>query len=229
MAVEIVYETHALTTDNEAGVSTGWLPGRLSAQGRREALELGERRRSPKIAAVFTSDLQRSMETARIAFPEGQPPIHQDPRLRECNYGEFNGHPSHLIDAQRAHRIDTPFPGGQSYQQVLAATEAFLHDLIQHWDNKQILVIAHTANKWALDCLLTGASLPDLLTAPFAWQPDGWCYTLPTNWGTQPGQPSGSQHQTATHVDGPWKKSSQMISRKESAAATRRHLPAAEP
>lgn len=30
MAVELVYETHSITTDNEAGIATGWLPRRLS-------------------------------------------------------------------------------------------------------------------------------------------------------------------------------------------------------
>ncbi|NUP37657.1 MAG: histidine phosphatase family protein [Streptomyces sp.] len=191
MAVRIVYETHALTTDNEAGISTGWHPGLLSAEGRREALDLGERRRDEDIAAVFTSDLQRSVDTARIAFPDGRPPILQDARLRECDYGELNGRPSPLVDARRARCIDTPFPGGQSYRQVLAATGAFLHDLLRHWDGKRVLVIAHTANKWALDCLLTGASLPDLVTVPFAWQREGWCYTVPTNGGSRPGTTSG--------------------------------------
>ena len=178
MAVEIIYETHALTTDNEAGISTGWLPGRLAAQGRRDALELGIRRRGQGIAAVFTSDLHRSVETARIAFPDGRPPIHEDIRLRECDYGDLNGRPTALVGAERVHRIDTPFPGGQSYRQVLAATESFLHDLIRNWDDERVLLIAHTANKWALDCLITGASLPHLLTTPFNWQPEGWRYTL---------------------------------------------------
>lgn len=44
------------------------------------------------------------------------------------------------------------------------------------------MLIAHTANKWALDCLLAGASLSDLLTTPFAWRRDGWLYTLPASW-----------------------------------------------
>ena len=35
MPVEIVHETHATTTDNEAGFSTGWLPGELSARAPR--------------------------------------------------------------------------------------------------------------------------------------------------------------------------------------------------
>jgi hypothetical protein len=34
MTVEIVYETHSVTTDNEAGIATGWLPGQLSDEGR---------------------------------------------------------------------------------------------------------------------------------------------------------------------------------------------------
>lgn len=171
MAVEIVYETHATTTDNEAGIATGWLPGSLSASGRRQAAELGERRRDGRFAAVFTSDLHRAVETARIAFPDGTPPLHQDIRLRECNYGDLNGNPVSRIAAERVHRIDASFPGGQSYRQVLAATDEFLRDLATDWDGTRILLIAHSATHWALDCLLTGAALEDRLQTPPAWRP----------------------------------------------------------
>jgi hypothetical protein len=41
MAVEILYETHAVSTDNEAGVASGWLPGELSPRGRQLATWLG--------------------------------------------------------------------------------------------------------------------------------------------------------------------------------------------
>jgi broad specificity phosphatase PhoE len=44
--LEIVYETHSWSVDNERGVATGWLPGRLSEQGQRQAEELGARRRT---------------------------------------------------------------------------------------------------------------------------------------------------------------------------------------
>src|SRR3989442_303641 len=91
MSVELIYETHSLTTDNEHGIATGWLPGRLSEQGRRLAKELGQRRRGEDIAAVFVSDLARAVETATIAFAGSDIPIHQDARLRECNYGDLNG------------------------------------------------------------------------------------------------------------------------------------------
>lgn len=181
MAVEIIYETHATTTDNERGIATGWLPGRLSERGCREARELGDRRRGQDIAAVFTSDLRRAVDTARIAFPDGRPPVRQDPRLRECNYGSLNGAPVALVATERVRRIDEPFVGGQSYRQVVAATQDFLHDLAGEWDERRVLLIAHSANRWALDCLLTGTSLPEVVQLPFRWRP-GRHYTLPTNW-----------------------------------------------
>ena len=66
--IELVYETHSTTIDNETGIATGWLPGRLSETGRELARALGERRRDDGLAAVFTSDLARAVETAEIAF-----------------------------------------------------------------------------------------------------------------------------------------------------------------
>ena len=74
-----------------------------------------------------------------------------------------------------------PYPGGQSYQDVVAATADFLRDLAAHWDGSRVLIVAHSANQWALDVLLAGAALEELVKAPFAWQA-GWHYTLPTGW-----------------------------------------------
>ena len=31
--IELVFETHSLSTDNERGIATGWLPGELSEHG----------------------------------------------------------------------------------------------------------------------------------------------------------------------------------------------------
>src|ERR687888_1957385 len=50
--IELVYETHALTMHNEAGIAKGWLPGQLSPRGRELAAELGPRRRGDGIGAV---------------------------------------------------------------------------------------------------------------------------------------------------------------------------------
>jgi broad specificity phosphatase PhoE len=181
MTVAIIYETHSLTTDNEAGFATGWLPGQLSAQGREFARALGERHRGETIAAVFVSDLARAVETAGISFADSGIPIYQDARLRECNYGVLNGMPVAQLAAERSRHIDVPYPDGQSYRQVVAATRDFLRDLAANWDGRTVVIIAHSANKWALDHLLNGVALEALVDAPFGWQ-EGWRYTLPAGW-----------------------------------------------
>jgi broad specificity phosphatase PhoE len=85
VTTEIVFETHAISTDNEAGIATGWLGGQLSEEGRGLRWRLGERRRGEWIDAVYTSDLGRAVETAELAFGDTGIPIRQDARLRECS------------------------------------------------------------------------------------------------------------------------------------------------
>jgi broad specificity phosphatase PhoE len=181
MSVTIVYETHSTSTDNEAGIASGWLPGELSPRGREQAVELGKRRRNDGIDIVFSSDLRRAVETAEIAFAGKQIPLRQDARLRECNYGELNGAPTERVHAERSARIDTPFPGGQSYRDVVNQTREFLRDLSRDYDGKRVLLISHSANRWALQHLLEGARLEELVAGPFDWQ-EGWEYTLPAGW-----------------------------------------------
>ena len=181
MAVALIYETHSISYDNETGHATGWLPGELSPRGRELARELGRRRRDDPLAAVFVSDLRRAIETAELAFAGRDLPIIQDARLRECDYGALNGMPVARLAAERAGHIDVPFPGGQSYRQVVMQTRAFLRDLAAGYDGATVLIIAHSANRWALDHLLQGVPLEDLVDAPFHWQ-EGWRYTLPDGW-----------------------------------------------
>jgi len=179
VALQLVYETHAITTDNEAGIATGWLPGRLSERGRETAAELGARRRDDGLTAVFVSDLERALETVRVAF-EGSPiPVAVDERLRECNYGRLNGMPRARLDMERAAHVDEPWPDGESYRDVVERTAAFLDDLDGRMG--RVLVVAHSANKVALDHLLLGADLRELVDRPMDWQP-GWEYLVPTDW-----------------------------------------------
>ncbi|HUR08743.1 MAG TPA: histidine phosphatase family protein [Nonomuraea sp.] len=115
MAVRLIYETHSLTVDNETGIATGWLPGELSQAGRGLAVELGVRRRD--VDAVYASDLRRAVQTAEVAFGDGRE-IRLDSRLRECDYGIYNGRPVSEVASLRRRFVDVPWPGGQSYRQV---------------------------------------------------------------------------------------------------------------
>lgn len=176
MSVQLVYETHSISVDNERGIATGWLPGELSAEGRRLARRLGKRRRGDGIVCVFTSDLRRAVETAEIAFEGTELELREDARLRECNYGELNGAPVAELEPRRRF-VDDPFPGGESYRDCVERFRRFLDDVTREFDGRRVLVIAHSAQRWALRHLLDGVPLEELVDAPFEWQ-EGWEYVV---------------------------------------------------
>lgn len=175
MAIEIVYETHCTTIDNEHGRATGWLPGELSARGREEARALGRRRAGDGIGAVFTSDLARAVQTATIAFGTSGVPVLHDWRLRECDYGQLNGMPAVEMHAQRREHLDVPYPGGESWRAAIVRVGRFLADLPPRWDGQRVLVIGHVATRWGLEHAIDGIPVEDLVAKDFAWQ-EGWEY-----------------------------------------------------
>ena len=175
--IQIVFETHSISEDNERGRASGWSHSRLSPRGRGLAEELGARRRDDGIAAVFASDLERAAETARIAFRDSDVPVLLDWRLRECDYGARNAGPSAEHTADRAAFLDRPYPNGESWRQAVARVGRFLHDLPLRWDGLRVLVIGHVATRWALEHMANGIPLETLVASDFAWQ-EGWAYVL---------------------------------------------------
>jgi 2,3-bisphosphoglycerate-dependent phosphoglycerate mutase len=178
MAIQIVFETHSITEDNERGIATGWHHGLLSDEGRLRAAELGKRRRNDRIEAVFTSDLRRAVETAEIAFGDASIPILHDWRLRECDYGRLNGAARDEIDRTRSEHLDHPYPAGESWRQATHRVESFLDDLGVRWKSSRVLVVGHLATRWGLEHHLNGVPLEHLVRAQITWQA-GWEYSLP--------------------------------------------------
>ncbi|MEU4536982.1 histidine phosphatase family protein [Streptosporangium sp. NPDC023825] len=177
MPIEIVFETHSWSEDNDRGIATGWLPGRLSERGRHLAGELGERRHEDGLAAVFTSDLARAAETTSLAFAGTDIPILHDWRLRECDYGAGNGMPAIRLHRNRSEHLDTPYPGGESWRQAVRRVGRFLDDLPLRWSDTRVLVIGHVATRWAFDHLIDDVPLEKLVDADFGWR-EGWEYRL---------------------------------------------------
>ncbi len=174
MHVDLVFETHSTTDDNENGIATGWNPGYLSSAGREQARRLGERRRDDGHSTIFTSDLERALETVRIAFDGIGVPVLHDWRLRECDYGLMNGAPANAL--RRVHHVDVPYPSGESWREAIARVGGLLRDL-EPWEGQRVLMIGHTATRWALDHFVNGTPIEALVAAPFAWQ-EGWEYRV---------------------------------------------------
>jgi broad specificity phosphatase PhoE len=175
----VLFETHATSLDNEAGLASGWFDVGLSTRGEDQARELGVRRRADDLAAVFCSDLTRAVRTAEIAFHDRTIPIVRDARLRECDYGTLTRRHAPEVEAQRASRISVPFPDGESYEQVVDRVAAWLNHTALAFGGRTVLVIGHRATFYALEHLIRRAPLHDVINAPWTWQP-GWTYRVDT-------------------------------------------------
>jgi len=174
--IQIIFEAHGTTFDNEAHLSSGHNDIELSPLGIQQSKEMGIRYQDAHFDAIFCSDLQRAYKSAEIAFGD-KFPIIKDARLRECDYGDLTQHPSSEVDVEKPKRIHEPFPNGESYTQTTARMKSFLEDLLRDYDGKRVMIIGHRATQYSLDNLINGVPLEQLTSSHFKWQP-GWEYTF---------------------------------------------------
>ncbi len=174
--IEIIFEAHGTTYDNEAHLSSGHNDVALSPLGEQQSKEMGIRYKDDHFDAIFCSDLQRAYKSAEIGFGTKWPII-KDARLRECDYGDLTQHPSSEVDLEKPKRIHTTFPNGESYEQTTARMKDFLNFLRKNYVGKRVMIIGHRATQYGLDNLINGVSLEQLTSSHFKWQP-GWRYEL---------------------------------------------------
>jgi 2,3-bisphosphoglycerate-dependent phosphoglycerate mutase len=92
----VVIIRHGKTGHNKLGLFTGWEDVSLADEGRGEATKAGEmlRRHGVRFDVVYTSWLQRAIETAWLVLDELDAlwlPIHKSWRLNERMYGSLTG------------------------------------------------------------------------------------------------------------------------------------------
>ena len=92
---------HGESETNQRGLWTGWLDVPLTEKGKADAEKAGAFLRQISFDRIYTSDLTRAGETARIAIPGCQCKV--TALLREINVGTLAGKPlSLLTEEQRA-------------------------------------------------------------------------------------------------------------------------------
>ena len=168
--MHIFFAAHGTTTDNENKIASGWKDVELSELGKEQAIELGKVFESMPLDLVCCSDLQRALNTAKLAFGD-KLPIMVDKRLRELNYGDFNGQPSAIVESMKTNKIHASFANGESYEQAVTRNQEFYKELRQKYFDKTVLIIGHRATQYGLETLINRKTLEELLSVKFKWQP----------------------------------------------------------
>jgi probable phosphoglycerate mutase len=136
--------------------STGvTLPGRtpglhLAEAGREEAADVAARvKRLPRVAAVYSSPLERAHETAAPIAAACGLPVTVDPGLLECDYGDWTG--LALRDLRRRPEWRTiqrypsgfRFPGGESFTEMQTRVTGALGRLIAAHPGHTLVAVSH--------------------------------------------------------------------------------------
>lgn len=176
MAIKIIYMVHGTTQDNIDHLASGHNDVELAPLGIEQAKKLGSQE-STHFDIIFTSDLNRAITTALIAFP-GRAPIIADPRLRECDYGDLT---QKKKEWNVADFIDKKYPNGESYHDVETRMQAFLDDLKEEFEGKVVAIVAHQAPQLALEVIANKKTWQQAIREDWrntkAWKPS-WTYNV---------------------------------------------------
>jgi probable phosphomutase (TIGR03848 family) len=139
----VILVRHGRTAANATGVLAGWTPGvHLDDKGREQAAAVGARLRPVPLAAVVTSPLERTRETAEQLLVERDPApaLAVDERVGECRYGDWTNQPlktlakDPLWKVVQAHPSAVVFPGAEG--EAMAEMSARAVAAVREWNER---------------------------------------------------------------------------------------------
>ncbi len=144
---------HGATTLSAEDRFAGAVNVELSDEGKFQAQVLADRLADDSIAAVYSSPLTRTIQTATIlASPHNIPVIHRD-GLREIHHGHWEG--------MRRADVETQFPdeyaaweedpftfaphGGEAGVNVIARALPVIREIVSEHRGQNVLIVSHKA------------------------------------------------------------------------------------
>lgn len=168
--VRILLARHGETVFNVEGRWQGQSDSPLTERGVAQARELALAVRNEPVAAVYSSDLGRSMSTAQaVADLHGLQPV-GDVRLREIAVGDWTGRTRPEIQALYADLLEgwvhrpsaIRLPDGETLSEAQARALAFFSDVMSGHLGETVVVIAHGAIGQAILVHAMGRPIEDL-------------------------------------------------------------------
>ncbi len=142
---------HGINDYVQKGLLAGRTPGvHLNEEGQKQASALAERLGRDKIAAVYSSPLERCQETAAPLVASLGLQFHMLDEVKETDCGSWAGQPlEELRKTEVWQQVQfNPslfrFPGGESMADVQARMVSALESLRQQHTNETIAVVSHS-------------------------------------------------------------------------------------
>ena len=124
----------------------------LNEVGEQQAKEANAFLKSFRFDAVYCSDLDRAVTTAKLALKDVFPleSIQFDRRLRERSFGTYEGGPYDKEDLPSEYRISMEadpenfkFPEGESLNEMEKRIRPFYDEILEKHPDETVLIVAH--------------------------------------------------------------------------------------
>ena len=155
---------HGRAVSNKNGIVSSWpeVNGdiHLTEEGHAKVMETAATLKKEGVNLIVSSDLNRTKQTAELLKEATGAELAFDERLRELDFGEYNGRkiedyealfPNYWID-----KIDKAPPGGETLTDVRARMVAAVLDLDRKYQGKTIAIGSHGDPLWVLETAMTG-------------------------------------------------------------------------
>jgi len=130
-------------------------PAALTEKGRSQIKEKTQYLKDKKIDLIFSSDVLRARQTAKIVAKELGLEVGQDLRLRDINWGVYQGKSHQEAWGYYQHNMEEKFekapPEGESWLEVQKRMVDFIKEIEEKYNQKTILIVSHGDPLWLLE------------------------------------------------------------------------------
>lgn len=153
-------------TDTADKKLTGWLPGvHLNDSGREQAEALVERLAPIKLAAIYSSPLERAMETARPLAKARNLDVVKAPGIAEVDYGGWAGKSLKVLARKKEWRIVQiapsafRFPDGEAMHEMQSRAVAEVQRIAAAHPKQTVALFSHGDVLKAIVAFFSGIAL----------------------------------------------------------------------
>ncbi len=150
---EIYFIRHAESYGNVARRVYGWYDGLVTPKGYTQINALRKRFEAVDIDVVYSSDLTRTVETARAIYEPKRLPLNTEPGFREIHFGvwedacwgELISEYKEMYDAWIERPLQFEVENAETYTELYARAKTALMRIISENEGKSIAIVSHGA------------------------------------------------------------------------------------
>ncbi len=145
--MKLIIVRHGETKQNAVGIIQGQSHGELSKKGIEQAKKLGGRLKNEKINCMYTSDLKRAFDTAKlISKHHPKIPLIKRKEIREIDFGDLQNKQKDKIDYYYHKENDPDYykkNNVESLKKIYNRAKKFIDEITEKHKGETIVIVSH--------------------------------------------------------------------------------------